>query len=172
MDQIMNKISCPRCGAENPASAFFCNNCGIRLKQNPVQPVNPGYQQPYQPVYQQPYHVYVPPKKTPGKGFGVASMVLGIIGLIAAISLLEDAILAQELYANFSEFCEGYYGYGSAFSVCYEMMPNFVMPILSIVFGFVARHRGYQNGVSTSGIVMSSIACVFLVAAVTVFIAL
>lgn len=167
----MENIVCPTCGTENPGTASFCNHCGRNFKQ-PAQMFQPIYPQPYPPAYQQPYPAYAPKKKIPGKGFGVASMVLGIIGLLVAYSLLDDAILAIELYVNFSEFCEAYYGYGSVFSVCYEMIPDFVMPILSLIFGFTARDRGYKNGVSTSGIVMSTIACVLLVAAVTLLLML
>lgn len=43
--------------------------------QTPAQPQQPAYQQPYQPAYQQPPVV-------PGKGMGIAGMVLGIIALV------------------------------------------------------------------------------------------
>lgn len=88
---------CRNCGAACADGAKFCPACGTDLSvaaapvepvyQQPVQPVyeqpvyqQPVYQQPVyqQPVYQQPYQAPV----VPGKGLGIASMVLGIIALV------------------------------------------------------------------------------------------
>ena len=58
--------NCIRCGAQLEDAAQFCGNCGA--------------QQNVQSVYQQP--VYAANVKVPGKGMGIASMVLGIISLV------------------------------------------------------------------------------------------
>lgn len=98
---------CKNCGTQNPDNAVACIKCRAPLAVAPQQPVQPQpaqpqpvqpqpaqpiYQQPAQPVYQQPmqpqyqqpmYPGYpVPAPTVPGKGLGVASMVLGIISLV------------------------------------------------------------------------------------------
>lgn len=94
---------CPYCGTQNAAHSQFCAGCGARLieeqpsvnmQQPPVAepqpPVMESQQpvytyQPPQPVYQQPVYqqaFYQPPAPVPGKGMGVAGMVLGIISLV------------------------------------------------------------------------------------------
>ena len=84
---------CPVCGTLNEDHVPFCGGCGGRLV--PLQPVNPqpAYQQPVyqQPVYQAPnppVYPYWQPNHpamkapVPGKGFGVAGMILGIASLL------------------------------------------------------------------------------------------
>ncbi len=81
---------CPRCNAPVSYGAQFCNNCGQPLtwqqqqQPPPQQPVQtPNYQQPGQSqpwdgrAYQQ-HH-----EETKHNGKAAASMVLGIIGLVA-----------------------------------------------------------------------------------------
>lgn len=63
--------NCIRCGAQLADGMQFCGNCGAQQTEQPV------YQQP---VYQQPAHQVS--AKVPGRGMGVASMVLGIISLV------------------------------------------------------------------------------------------
>lgn len=58
-------MRCTRCGAENAPGSNVCSTCGTPLVQY-AAPVMPGYVA--QPV-------------VPGKGVGIASMVLGIISL-------------------------------------------------------------------------------------------
>ena len=64
---------CNKCGANLPDGTRTCTNCGADLAGQ-AQPV---YQQP---VYQQP--VYQQQPVDPGKGLGIAAMVLGIISLL------------------------------------------------------------------------------------------
>ncbi len=62
---------CRNCGAQNEDGARFCTSCGTSL----VETAAPVQSAPQQPVYQQPV-------KPPAQGFAIASMVLGIIGLL------------------------------------------------------------------------------------------
>ena len=93
---------CRNCGYQSTDDAVFCPNCGTSL-QPQCQPVQPQYQpaqpqyQPVQPQYppMQPQYQYPqqypyqpqyqpqpqPREAVPGRGLGVASMVLGIISL-------------------------------------------------------------------------------------------
>lgn len=59
---------CNNCGASIPDNTPFCPSCGARTSA-PVQ--QPGY-----PVSQP---AYPTPVQQPGKGFAIASMVLGIV---------------------------------------------------------------------------------------------
>ena len=76
---------CKHCGSQIEDNAAFCGVCG--QAQNAAEPQAPVYQapvQPQQPVYvapQVPVNPYAQPA-IPGKGLGVAAMVLGIISLV------------------------------------------------------------------------------------------
>lgn len=84
---------CNQCGVPNPDNANNCVNCGAPLNnQQNAQPnfQQPNYQQPnfqqpnfQQPNFQQPMYGMPPvPPTIPGKGLGIAGMVLGIISLV------------------------------------------------------------------------------------------
>lgn len=76
---------CKHCGSQIEDNAAFCGVCG--QAQNAAEPQAPVYQapvQPQQPVYvapQVPVNPYAQPV-VPGKGLGVAAMVLGIVSLV------------------------------------------------------------------------------------------
>ncbi len=80
---------CSKCGTQNADGVQFCAGCGAPMTvpqqpmyQQPQQPMyqQPMYQQPQQPMYQPPMYPQQP--AVPGKGLGVASMVVGIISLV------------------------------------------------------------------------------------------
>ncbi len=87
---------CNQCGAPNPDNANNCISCGAQLNtQNAQQNAQPNFQQPnyQQPNYQQPnfqqpnfqqpmYGMPPVPPVVPGKGLGIAGMVLGILSLV------------------------------------------------------------------------------------------
>ncbi|MEE0061342.1 MAG: DUF4190 domain-containing protein [Acutalibacteraceae bacterium] len=95
---------CNRCGTDNQIGTRFCTNCGADLmeqaqhEQNQAGFQQPTYQQfdyqqnnyqqqPYQQQYQQPYYqqqMYQQPMTPaePGRGFAIASLVLGIVSFI------------------------------------------------------------------------------------------
>lgn len=125
---------CHACGAQYPDEAVFCSACGARLA------AVPGHPQPPQapPIYQN--VVYVKPK-IPGRGFGIASMVLGIVGLVYSFSLFSMVSVVNRLE-----------------SILFAILFLMSMPILALCFSFPARKRGYKNGISTSGLVLGTIA--------------
>lgn len=155
---------CPYCGAQNADHSKFCAGCGARLVEEqqvisePQQPAveypprQPAYQQPaYQPpyyqqsVYQQPmYPAYPQPVPVPGKGLGVAGMVLGIISLVFTC-------------------CTEYISIPCAV----------IGLILSVVGLSKAKKAGMKNGCAVAGIVCTCISLVIttvlLVLAYTVF---
>ena len=109
---------CPNCGAQNADNVAFCASCGANLgAQQPV------YQAPVQPVYQQPAQ-----QPVPGKGMGIAGMVLGIVALVL--------------------FCWWYVAIPCAI----------VGAILSGVALKKAQEVGKKNGMAVAGLVCSCIA--------------
>lgn len=61
---------CPRCGRDNAPGVAFCAGCGAPLANAGM--ANPGYVGGFRPMN----------APVPGKGLGIASMVLGIISLV------------------------------------------------------------------------------------------
>jgi len=75
---------CTNCGTQMEDTVKFCPNCGTPNNASDAQPQAPmqnGYQQV---IYQKP--------KRPGKGLGIASLVLSIIGLVYCWSILFASI--------------------------------------------------------------------------------
>ena len=70
--------SCVNCGSLIMDDGQFCDKCGA--KQNEQFEQQPMQQPVQQTVYQQ--VIRVPQPQLPGKGMGVAAMVLGIISLV------------------------------------------------------------------------------------------
>lgn len=118
---------CSKCGVQNEEGLNFCANCGAPLNAAPAAPAAPVA--PQQPVYQQPVYQQAP--VIPGKGMGIAGMVLGIIGLVL--------------------MCFWYIGIPCAI----------VGVILSGLASSKAKKVGAKNGMATAGIVCSCIALGF-----------
>lgn len=168
---------CRECGAQLTEQAKFCAKCGVptgninqeeqsQSQQNQEQSSQAQQgQQPQQP--QQPVVQYVKPK-IPGRGFGIASMVLGIIGLVYSISSLDTA---TEIANNFGNDYFGMY-YDIAFNIgaIIGILIFSVLSILALIFSGSARKRGYRNGVSTSGLVMGIIGVIFYFISVMILI--
>ena len=86
---------CPYCNSEINDGLKFCPKCGSPVASASYQQPVQQYQDPYQQQYQQPPVFNQPPvqpmqfyaeqpqadNRVPGKGLGIASMVLGIIAL-------------------------------------------------------------------------------------------
>ena len=123
---------CPKCGAQNDANQQVCETCGCPLNDAPQQPAQPTYQQPVQPVppvYQQPGQQVVMVKPSvPGKGLGIASMVLGIIAIVC--------------------FCWGWVGI-----IC-----GIVGLVLASVGLAKSKNAGMKNGFAVAGLVCSLVA--------------
>jgi len=132
---------CGQCGTEIAPNSAVCPSCGT--------PVATGMP-PYQPPYGQP--MYMPKPPVPGRGFGIASMVMGIIGVIyASVALMIAVFLAEMAY-----FIPHFNIHGAE-----SMVPTLVtfalFGVLALAFGCVSRARGYKSGISTSGIVMGMV---------------
>lgn len=140
-------MNCPRCAAVVSDTATFCPHCGASCgvqtqetvppqPQPPVYNPPPAYNQPpawQPPAYQQPYpqQPYAPSftqPTVPGKGMGIAAMVLGIVGLVL--------------------LCEAFVSLPCA-------ILSLILGIVSLV---KAKKAGMKNGMAVTGIVLGSIA--------------
>lgn len=110
-----------------------------------------GYSQPdYQPVYQDPYQdpyqqpIPVQPPVDPGKNFGIASLVLGIVGFITCCCPFASALSA------ISPICI----------------------IVGIVLGFIARSKSkavnIKNNLALAGIIFSIVPIILFIICVAV----
>ena len=121
-------------------------------------PQQPPYQQPTQPMYGQPgpYYPpqqggYYPPQPMqyvvkparPGRGFGIASMVLGIIGIVYAVVILIEMIALAGVGVRFN---------GMGIAMVVATIVYAVFGILAVSFAIPARKRGYVCGVSSAGL--------------------
>ena len=130
-------------------------------QQPPYQP-SPYQQPPYQPPagwqpYQQPTGFYPPQKrKTPGKGFAITSMIMGIFALLYSFEQI-GGLLGLLLYPlqPFYDYSSGATALANALS---GLSGGVVFVTLALVFGVVARSKGYQRDMSTAGLILGGIA--------------
>ncbi|MCL2088307.1 MAG: hypothetical protein FWH14_02375 [Oscillospiraceae bacterium] len=132
------------------------------LNVNPEIDNNPTPSNQQQPVY---YPVYAARPKIPGKGFGITSMILGIYGAVCSAVLLLISLQATLLgftsqssgstYDNFKTVMESVFTSGDSENVVGMIFGSLVMAILACVFALLSRKRGYRNGISQSGLILS-----------------
>ena len=130
-------------------------------QQPPYQP-SPYQQPPYQPPagwqpYQQPTGFYPPQKrKTPGKGFAITSMIMGIFALLYSFEQI-GGLLGLLLYPlqPFYDYSSGATALANALS---GLSGGAIFVTLALVFGVVARSKGYQRDMSTAGLILGGIA--------------
>ncbi len=103
---------CPSCGTKCQDTMKFCQNCGSALPEAPVaaapepentyrsQPQN-QYQNPYQ--NQNPYAnqyqnaSYVPTTMKTSNGFGIAALVLGLVGIFIGAAAIPMGVISMGL---------------------------------------------------------------------------
>lgn len=120
----MALMHCPECGKEISDQAVSCPNCGYPLKPDTT--------------------LVVVRKKLPGRGFGIAGLVLGILGVVYStvflLSMLSGSIQKAMLYSFIS-----------------PLAMVAVLGALALIFGIVARVQGHKMTKSNAAIVMGSI---------------
>jgi len=149
------------------------NNDFSQTIQTPVDPVQAGFDQNQQPQklfqpFTQPAYVPVPAASVPkrGKGFAIASMVLGIIGLpyyflmfiISLVFMSEPNLMIHDSYntSGFDPIVALRVGL-----VAMTVLGS-VFAVLSLIFAFVARTKGCRNGISIAGLVISVISFIMI----------
>jgi len=181
----MGMIRCPKCGTVLSDTASFCTNCGQkftnRTYNTPNYNANPynQYNQPQdntpnynanpnnqynQPQYNptpynpNPYVQYAP--KIPGRGFGISSMVLGIIGIVYSFCVLIVSIGLKEAANDpFYSYSYEYSGADTAMSIA--IIYPLILASLSLIFGFCSHSKGYRSGIKTAGFVLGGISLAF-----------
>ncbi len=134
-------------------------------------PFYPGAQPVYYPVYTHP--------KVPGKGLGITSLVLGIIGIVYSGWLVMMASLAA-LYSYMSHSSIGIYeslrkiminlfDSDSVENLFAFIFTSAVFTVLACVFAVVSFKKGYRNKISKSGLILSMVS-ILLLAVFVVFI--
>ena len=178
----MSKI-CKFCGAKTDDNAVFCTECGMRFEEQaqpiqqeqPVQYAQPA-QRPYQPqpnyyqsaqaqpqygenmYYQQQQPVQyasqpAPRQKKPGRGFGIASMILGIFAIVNGFVLLILNFSAVFIDAENNPY---EVSLSTGMSLVITIFAAFVafLALLSLIFGIVSLIKG-NKGTAIAGLVMS-----------------
>ena len=136
---------CPNCGAPNADDAKFCGGCGMNLttSNEPAPTEQPAYTAPtapaptYEaPAYQQPpTYQQAPAYQTHPYQVPVQPVPQGTPGKGLGIAGMVCGIL--------SFFCFPY-----------------ILGVLGIIFGGVAKSKGYRGGMATAGIVCGVIGVV------------
>lgn len=78
---------CPKCGKQSPDEATVCKECGLKFGPVSAEPVF----DPTINAYRQPLFT---PATVPGKGLGIASMIIGILSVVAFLTLYIAAAFA------------------------------------------------------------------------------
>ena len=136
---------CKNCGAQFPDNMPNCPNCGAvvvpeQQPQYPPQYGQPQYGQPqYPPQYGQPQYPpqygqpqYPPQPQYAQPQYGYPQQPAEMPGKGMAIASLSLGIL--------SFFCFGY-----------------ISGILGIIFGAIAKNKGYKGGMATAGIICGAV---------------
>lgn len=95
-------------------------------------------------------HCGVPLKK-PGKGFAVASLVLGIVSIVYSFSILAAS--------NFN---------GPKLPIVSLAIYIMIFAVLSLIFGLTAHKKGCTLKKKTAGIILSIISIIFLIAGIII----
>lgn len=122
---------CASCGSSLKENYQFCGKCGTRVfvNRHTIRPYN---------------------TKIPGRGFGISSMVLGIIGTFYSIYLLFGTISAINTLEALS--------FDTDVSAIVPAILLFaILPLLALIFGATAIKRKYKCGISISGLVLGAV---------------
>ena len=139
---------CRKCGVELPEDAVFCMRCGTQVVQS-AQEYQP--EQVCQRQYEAPAQSLQSETGKSGRGFAIASMILGIIGLFYA-SVFSIAFMSEPYFE----------------AVCIAITILGGMPLFALIFSIQARKRGYKNGPSKTGMSTSIISFSFYLLAIIV----
>jgi len=113
----MAMFDCPECGKSISNTALSCPNCGYQLKSANVQ-----------------YKII-----TPGRGFGITSMIMGILSIVYGFITLSSVTGMPNPSSSDSYFA--------------SIIP-ITFALLSLIFGFFSYSRGYNKGPQKTGIIL------------------
>lgn len=128
------------------------------FQYTPVQPPQPYEQNQF--YYEQSVEFSAPPakkQKTPGKGFGITSMILGIVAVFNCISLLIMDFSATTVNQIGAYNVEKIANFGMAIAIIGFGIFICILAVLSLVFAIVSLIKGYR-GASIAGLILSIVA--------------
>ena len=162
MNEEFNQNDQDNQAPQNAYPPNYTYNQQVSSESPPFNSIPPQPNQPYQAPYQPPYYGYnyAVPRKRPGKGFGISSMILGIIGTIYTLNLFMQTTTIGMSVLYTSSAAAQYKSYADnerIVMIISTVIEYSVFAILALIFSLVSRKRGYKNGVSMSGLVMSVI---------------
>ena len=128
---------CTKCGFTNEAEAKFCASCGAALSAPVVEPAADTYANPadtYTAPVQNPTPVYSAPYQAPVQN-AVPVQPVAQPGKGFAIAGMVCGIVSLALF-------------------CFAPL---ITGILGIIFGAVAKSKGFQGGMATAGIACGAV---------------
>ena len=125
-------VLCPECQKEISEKAVTCPHCGY-----PLKPSAPNHSSVQAPVVQK--------RKIPGRGFGITSMVLGIISIVYVPFLVGKLLqIPAQILLEFE---------ATPFEL---LLVISVLSVPALVFGVLSLCRKYK-GPAWAGTILSSI---------------
>lgn len=146
---------CTKCGNALGEDDLFCLNCGQKYVSADPAPVQPApVQQPICPPPPPPMGAKPP---VPGRGLGIASMVMGLYGILSNFGLFyamyliwyveDQAGVPDTMRGNINEYV------WEVLIPCFFAL--FIVAVLGLVFSALAKAKGYRNGISNAGMALS-----------------
>lgn len=148
---------------EQPVEQTYGDN--YQSAQQPAPPVQPYQNQFY---YEQSVQFTAQPKvkqKTPGKGFGIASMILGIVALVNCVflGLFDFSAMTVNNSGYIDNYTASVANFGLSFVIIGFGVFISILAVLSLAFAIVSLIKGYK-GASIVGLILgilSVLVCVF-----------
>jgi len=159
---------CSYCGYQLSPNDAVCPNCKNAVASQVTYSQPQYYQQPVNPQYYQqpPQPMYVVKQKTPGKGFGITSMIMGSIAALYAFYAILFCFAFSTVNTMLDNTAIGF-STDAPPKFIFEYMTNalsitifvyiLIFAVLALVFGLCAKKRGYNTGITKSGLIMSII---------------
>lgn len=122
----MAMITCPECSKDISNTAISCPNCGYQLKSTNVQ-----------------YKII-----KPGRGFGITSMIMGILSAVYGFITLGSVVEMSN-----SSSSDAYFA---------SIIP-ITFAILALIFGIVSHYRGYRKGIQKTGVILGTITLILCI---------
>lgn len=166
---------CTKCGNQLNDDDAFCAVCGNPImQQTQTQPQEQASQSQMQiqsqVPFQQPVYGYFKPR-IPGRGLSIAGMILSILGVILGIYFFSQAVDDTSILNEYKgrDFYD-FYDFTKYFSEeITTILYCSIFPALALIFSCIGRSKGYRNGMSTSGIVLSCIGLLGFIGALVVY---